>query len=479
MRIQDILRTIQHNFNIALILVAILGVLLVIGYFIIYKKFLKGNKSLNKRKVFICFSFIGYIIMVIGVTFLNRGVGLQDNLNLHFLSTYREAWNSFNPTNWRFIILNILMLVPFGVLLPLLNIRFSKFSWMVLASFLMTLIIETFQLITGYGIFDLNDIFNNVVGAIIGYGIVMTIITAMESRKNKFRQSVVYLTPLILVIAIYIAIVGVYNSKEFGNLPIAYNYKFNMKNIDLRLNTKIHNNAKEVSLNDNRYSIDKVPIYKSKVYDKSYGKKFFKNFLKHKDIDEEIDVDPYSDMAIYWFRDKGYNMSFNYNGGSYDYMDFSVFDEGIEKIDTDKKTVLKRLKEYNVSIPKSAVFNKSDDMDEVGVFIWNVENDVDGDYITNGRLSTEYYNDDTIKSIDNNIVKYEKVRDISIKSKEEAYEDFKKGKFRIYTSKDIRKIEIENISLSYMLDTKGFYQPIYNFNTKIDGEDIVISIPAL
>ncbi|NYB73454.1 hypothetical protein HZF24_04805 [Sedimentibacter hydroxybenzoicus DSM 7310] len=40
--------------------------------------------------------FIGYICMVIGVTFLNRGIGAYRGVNLHFLSTYIEAWNSFN-----------------------------------------------------------------------------------------------------------------------------------------------------------------------------------------------------------------------------------------------------------------------------------------------------------------------------------------------------------------------------------------------
>lgn len=40
-------------------------------------------------------------------------------------------------------------------------------------------------------------------------------------------------------------------------------------------------------------------------------------------------------------------------------------------------------------------------------------------------------------------------------------------------------MEIEDIILSYMLDTKGFYQPIYNFISKVNGENIIISIPAL
>lgn len=480
MRVQDILRTIQNNFNIALILIAILAVLLGFGYFIIYKKFLKGNKRLSKRKVFILFCLIGYIVMVIGVTFLNRGARIFGDTNLHLFSSYKEAWNSFNSTTWRFIILNIFMFVPLGLLLPLLNKRFRKFPWIVGSAFLMTMMIEILQLISGYGIFELDDIFNNVLGAIIGYGIVMTIITVIGNRKNKFKQSAIYLIPLILVIALSIAIVGVYNSKEFGNLYIAHSYKINMKNIDLSFNVEIEDETQEVFLNNDKYNITKVPVYKAPIYDIDSGKEFFIDFLKNKDINKEVEVDPYNDMAIYWSRGEiSYNMWFNYYGGSYKYDDFSALNEGIERANTNEGTILKKLEELNVTIPKAAVFSKVDSRDEEGIYQWSIENNVTGEYITNGNIIVEYYNDDSIKRISNNIVKYKKVRDASIKSKEEAYKELKQGKFILYKSEDVKVIEVEDISLSYMLDTKGFYQPIYDFKSKIDGKDALISIPAL
>jgi glycopeptide antibiotics resistance protein len=479
MRIQDILRTIQNNFYIAFILIVILAVLLGFGYFIIYKKFLKGNKKFSKRKVFILFCLIGYIIMVIGVTFLNRGVRIYGDTNLHLFSSYKEAWNSFNSTTWRFIILNIFMLVPLGILLPLLNKRFCKFRWIFGATFLMTLIIETIQLITGYGIFELDDIFNNVLGAIIGYGIIMTIITFMENRKSKFKKSIIYLIPLILVIVSSFAIVGVYNSKEFGNLYIAYNYKINMKNIELSLNTEI-DETQEVFLNNGKYSITKIPIYKAPIYEKDSGKEVFINFLKDKDISKEIEVDPYNDMAIYWSRGEiSYNMWFDYNGGTYNYREFSSFDGDIERANTDEGNLLKELEKFNIIIPKAAVFSKVDDRNEDGIYQWSVENNVAGEYITNGNLTVEFYSDESIKDISNNIIRYKKVKDVSIKSKEEAYKELKQGKFNLYKSEDVKAIEVDNINLSYMLDTKGFYQPVYSFESRIDGRDVIISIPAL
>ena len=479
MRIRDILRMIQNNFYLALILVSILAVLLAIGYFIIYKRLLKGDKKLSKRRIFIWFCLIGYLIMVIGVTFLNRGSRMFGDTNLHFLSSYRDAWNAFNSTKWKLIILNIFMLMPLGILLPLLNSRFRKLKLTLAAAFIMTLTIETGQLITGYGIFELDDIFNNVIGAIIGYGIIMVIITFVEGKKN-YKKSIVYLLPLIIIISSAIAIVGIYNSKEFGNLYISHSYKINMKDIDLSLNTEIDNESKEVFLNDNKFNISKIPIYEAKTYDKESGKEFFTNFLKRKHIEEEIQVDPYNDMAIYWSRgEPSYNMWFYFNGGSYKYKDFSSFDEGIERTDAEIETVIKELEKFDIVIPDSAIFNRPTDDNEIGIFEWAVENYIDGDYITNGNLSVEYYNDDSIKGINNRIIRYKRIKDVIIKSKEEAYEELKKGKFNFYKPENINKIVVENISLSYMLDSKGFYQPIYNFKVKVDGVNNNILIPTI
>lgn len=251
-----------------------------------------------------------------------------------------------------------------------------------------------------------------------------------------------------------------------------------MKNINL--STETNKETEEVFLNDNKYNINEVPIYKSKIYNKDSGKEFFIDFLDGKDIDKEIEVNSYNDMDIYWSRgEPSYSMWFYFKGGNYKYVDFSGLDDGIEKADTDKKTILEKLEEFDISLPKSSKFNKNKSKDEVGVFKWSVDNHADGDYITNGNLSVIYYDDDTIKEIDNNIIKYKKVRDVAIKSKSEALKEFKQGKFNLYNSENARNIDIEDITLSYMMDSKGYYQPIYVFKVRIDGENQDIPIPAI
>lgn len=137
------------------------------------------------RQVIISTLFMRYIIMVIGVTFLNRRSGIYGNVNFHFISTYIEAWNSFNQRNWQFIILNILLFVPLGIFLPIIHKKFNNILWTLFVGLIITLIIECLQYLTGFGIFDIDDIFNNILGTAIGYIIKMSATEMLRKQKNN------------------------------------------------------------------------------------------------------------------------------------------------------------------------------------------------------------------------------------------------------------------------------------------------------
>ena len=217
MRLQEIIGIVREYFFLALIAVIVLGIIFFLGYFIVYKKLIGGKKSLPKKQLLLVGLFISYVIMVIGVTFLNRGSNYQGGMELSFLSSYREAWYSFSVRHWQFVLLNIFMFVPFGILLPLLHSRFQKAIWTIGAALLFTLSIESFQLVTGYGIFEVDDLFNNLLGAIIGYGIIMGFITI---KGKGLKRSFFYFSPLLLVVILFGSMFTYYHFKEFGNLSI-------------------------------------------------------------------------------------------------------------------------------------------------------------------------------------------------------------------------------------------------------------------
>ena len=59
--------------------------------------------------------------------------------------------------------------MPFGFMLPLISDHFRKWYRVFLCGFLLTLLVESVQLISGIGIFDVDDMILNTLGALLGY----------------------------------------------------------------------------------------------------------------------------------------------------------------------------------------------------------------------------------------------------------------------------------------------------------------------
>ncbi len=464
MRLQEIMGIIRMNLVLGVIGVLGILVIFILGYFIIYKKLLGGKKKIDRRKFIVGSLLVLYIIMVTGVTFLNRGSFFKGETNLHFLSSYREAWNSGTLRNWQMQIFNIIMFMPLGFLLPLIDEKFQNIGRTFIVGLIFTILIETIQYITGFGIFELDDIFNNLVGAILGYSIIMSILILVKSEKNKGRKFIKYISPLILVVLIFSGTYIVYKNQEFGNLEINYDYRINMKNVEI------------IESLDLDKSNRKVPIYKAPKYDKELAHKFVVESFKDMGIDtEDIDIIQYSDNGVYTIHgEPGYSIWLNYLDGSYTYADFSQHDEGIEALNVEEEKVIGELKKFNIDIPKKAKCTKS----ENGDYIWTVEKNASGDILLDGTVSCQYYDDNSIKEINNSLVKYTKVREISIINEEQALNRIKEGRFK-YFNEDINKIELIDIKLDYHLDSKGYYQPIYIFNAIVDGDIYDIAIPAM
>ena len=76
------------------------------------------------------------------------------------------------------IILNILLFVPFGYLVPSL---FPRLRHVVLLAFCVSLIIEVLQLVTRLGYADVDDLINNTIGAAIGTLIYNTLLKKVDT----------------------------------------------------------------------------------------------------------------------------------------------------------------------------------------------------------------------------------------------------------------------------------------------------------
>ena len=142
--------------------ILILAMLILLGYFVLYKRLMKGQKKLTLRRTALQMLLIACVFIVLGATLLLRTASGSGRTDLQPFSQYRSAWYNFSYPEWRNIVLNIAMFIPFGVLIPVLYPKLRA-VWKITAICLVgTLLIETTQLITHRGIFAVDDILHNV-----------------------------------------------------------------------------------------------------------------------------------------------------------------------------------------------------------------------------------------------------------------------------------------------------------------------------
>ena len=119
--------------------------------------------------------FIIYIVGVIVFTFIireNLVVRTCNNREIVFipLREYVKIFHGQNRSFWfKQIMLNILLFVPLGIMLPMISERFKKLWKVVLIGFLFSCLIEAMQYITGRGLTEIDDVINNTLGAFLGY----------------------------------------------------------------------------------------------------------------------------------------------------------------------------------------------------------------------------------------------------------------------------------------------------------------------
>ncbi|WP_210340933.1 VanZ family protein [Alkalicoccobacillus gibsonii] len=462
MTADTIFSLIKDHFTTSLMGIIMLALLFSIAYFLVYKKLLRGTASISIKPTIVTFMLVGYILMVLGVTVFSRGSYYAGSIDLTLFSSYVEAWNEFSVKSWQFVILNIVMFLPLGILLPLLQDRFKHAAWTLAAAILFTLAIETFQYFTGFGVFEVDDLFNNTLGAIIGYGMTMSV---LKVRNKRLWPTIGYLSPLLLTLLAFGIVFGTYSLKEFGNLSIAPTKKVNMNETTIILDVFFNGETDSAT-----------PVYQVSPYSHAEALEEVKELLINKNIDpHEINEDIYTETGVYTLQSEPYySVWFEFKDGSYRYNEGLDFEDNVMPKDTDQEILIQKLSEFGITPLDQTNFHQLD----TGRYEWTADLlEKDGQLI-DGTLTVEYYSDDSIKSIEQSMITYDKVIDKRLKSEQKAFNQLMEGSFYPY-AEHYDKIEIKELNVTYVLDSKGFYQPVYAFKSIVDGNELDLLIPAL
>lgn len=132
----------------------------------------------KKQKIIIAFSFAVYLILLFYFLFfaeiLGRTyVGRTYHYNLVPFKEIMRFWNYRSSLGMMAVIMNLLgnvvIFVPFGMLMPVLNRRCRTIWYTVYLSFELSLLVEAIQLVSKVGSFDVDDLMLNTLGGMLGY----------------------------------------------------------------------------------------------------------------------------------------------------------------------------------------------------------------------------------------------------------------------------------------------------------------------
>ena len=470
MRLMDIVSLGMDYIVVGIVALLFVGMVFSLWYFLRFKKRRAGEK-LDKKRLLIWAVFIIYGVVVLGVTMLSRGNYYGNNKIYPLFYSYKDAWNDFSQTEWRNIILNIFMFVPLGILIPVLSKKTEKFWIVYLLGAGITCCIECFQLVTRRGVFELDDLLGNTVGTMIGYGIYRLVRYSVKKRKEnckeKIIQVVLFQIPILIVTISFGGIFLTYYIKELGNISESYVLK--QKNIVV---------TSDVELSD---VSEKVMVYKTDILTTSDTKELAESLFEKQGTRLDIkNEDVYENRALYHSENGELSVWVAYKGGTFYFTNYDkLFESQDEKekgAALEREELVKKLREQGFFVPeKNELVAKSQN-----TYLLSVDCVIEKGKIYDGFLKCTYYEDGSFGNIEYNILQLEEYKEFSIISQEEAYKKLQNGEFSYYRKDDtILDVRVQQVELSYELDTKGFYQPVYQFEVIVDDLWTTITIPAI
>lgn len=122
------------------------------------------------------------------MTLSGRSIGETHRFEIKPFDSYYVAFTEGNMEILLQILMNIVMYIPLGFLLPCCFSFFEKYRYVILITFCGSLVIELIQLVFRMGLFEVDDVINNTLGAVIGLLIYM-IFKRGKNEHNKQKIS--------------------------------------------------------------------------------------------------------------------------------------------------------------------------------------------------------------------------------------------------------------------------------------------------
>lgn len=247
---------------------------------------------------------VGWAAVTFFVTLLrsepNEFAARQWNLQL-FLA-WREAYQRFTLQIWLNVLLNIALFVPLGVLLPLLWKPFRKWYAALGAGFGVSLLIELTQLFTGRGMCDVDDLFTNTLGAMLGWCAAMFVLALRQKSRAWPRYCALPAAFTLALSAIFIS----YAAQPYGNLRDASVTTADLSGVRWSVDFALDQDSKTAW------------VYRSQALDNAGADRFAAEFAAAHGV-EFPDAYYYDDLVIYANHSSGDFLDVTLHDGTWEY----------------------------------------------------------------------------------------------------------------------------------------------------------------
>lgn len=449
------IETLFNLFRQGAALALIVAAICVAGLAVAYLWYRKKGRAFPWKNAAVLLVLCAYGALVCYATLWRNG-GWRQTPNPHLFRAWREAWNEFSPQTWLNTLLNAAMFVPLGCLLPPLHRAFRRWPVTLGAGLACALLIEILQHITGRGIFDVDDLFNNTLGTMLGFCGMMA---ALHFQGRAMKKALAAAALPLAFVAFLLGGWIFYEAKEFGNLQEAPAFTVNVKNVQWTLGCQLEDTPAQAQ------------IYRINSFNQESCAQFVQEFAENMGI-SVLKGSYYDNLALFGGQA---TLKVNYLDRSYS------FTPGVEiSLESMEEEPLREwLASHKIDVPKDARFQR-----DGNIRIFTANSIQDGGQVIDGSLRCQFEPPATLVSMENNMTAAQQYKDTPVISQAEAYDRLCQGKFsngNIFEYWAESSVNVTSCSMEYRTDSKGFYRPVYVFsmtaNGKVLGDVVVIADP--
>ena len=408
----------------------------------------KSVAPLSPSKLILDLLIAGDILVTLILTLVTYRDVQHLSLQLIPFFSWRQAWHSWSASLFEQLFLNIAVFLPFGLLTAIRFPALRRIWRMALTAFSFSLVIEVTQLILRRGVFDVDDLFCNTLGGLLG-GTLISFICALGQKRP--RTAFCPLLPWLASGLACAALFGAYAAQPYGNLEVSAIPKHAMRNVTVTVAAGVADTPSPAT----------AAVYAAPSYTSDEAEDFARSIFTAIGADMTyFRADDYDSES--WFTNSlGLMCQFNRLDGSFtlSHTANGKHPAPEDPTETELRTWLTALG-FDLSADTAAAVSSED------AAVWQI-----------GHLRCTIRTDGRW-TIETEPSELRAVAEVPILSADDAIEAIRSGtglgRF------DFSALEITSLTLTQRTDSKGFLVPVWQTQLLLDGTlRVTVIIPAM